>query len=509
MAESAKIGADPSALLRRTAPFSSTPSVAAGGQIARSKESSGSGTACLVVTQASAPGKRFVLTCAHVLGRLGLQLTPQQAVERNSVYSPKYSDCCDSDCNQPFGSVEENTLLKFARDNVPEGKIAIGVESFITDAALVKLAAGAEAENAIPKIGAVASVRDLIAEWGFSTAPVTNLELASGRQITVRKHGATTGLTTGKLKRLVRDDVRDANATGDPEITQALQLEIEAAASVPAFQRTYKIDVARYVNEKGIEPGMVQDLVAELFEGTLATATFGGNADALELKISVKSFGQPGDSGSPIVDSANRVIGMLRGGELREIYEIGEAAPVGIHVGRAHAVFIQAAFARLGAALAPASPSAGEAVVVPGMRVARGPFHGIDRAALERARTLVEESDIGARFLAIGRRHFDEARWLVHHRRRVTVAWHRMKGPAFVAAIASASGEPDWPIPASIDGVTLADALRTMRNVLMIEGSASLKAAIAEHEKDAFEVARAMMSIGRVIEALDALEHRA
>ena len=72
----------------------------------------------------------------------------------------------------------------------------------------------------------------------------------------------------------------------------------------------------------------------------------------------------------------------------------------------------------------------------------------------------------------------------------------------FLVAIARSARLPGWPVPREIAGIRPIDVLRAMRNVLEAEGSPALRAAIAEHEDEIFELAEDAKSVDDVIKTL-------
>jgi hypothetical protein len=64
---------------------------------------------------------------------------------------------------------------------------------------------------------------------------------------------------------------------------------------------------------------------------------------------------------------------------------------------------------------------------------------------------------------------------LVNHDRRVTVVWHRIQGPSWLAALARSAREPTYRIPEEIAGITRAEALTRLREVLALCGSDELR----------------------------------
>jgi hypothetical protein len=240
-----------------------------------------------------------------------------------------------------------------------------------------------------------------------------------------------------------------------------------------------------------------------LFKNTKITAIKGGSAATPTLKISGRVFSQPGDSGAPVVDKDNQIVGLLASGSSQTIYVKGKPEAVEIHTENSQVIFIRAALENLQVDMLPAGQHTfGSPLIVPGRAIERDQRMAVDWMAFDAARRAIETSLRGARMVSIFRHHFEEVRQLVHHRRRVMVTWHRNQGPGFIVAIARASLLPGWPISAEIDGVPLIDALRAMRNVLVAEGSPALRVAILTHEKEILELVPRATSVNAVVAAL-------
>jgi subtilisin family serine protease len=77
--------------------------------------------------------------------------------------------------------------------------------------------------------------------------------------------------------------------------------------------------------------------------------------------------------------------------------------------------------------------------------------------------------------------HLNEAIRLVNTDRRVTVAWHRMGGPALMRAVLDTSGDATVRIPEVIDGRDVAAALERFLDALYDAGSLPLRADIEQH----------------------------
>ncbi|MFF2949748.1 hypothetical protein ACFVVU_00125 [Kitasatospora sp. NPDC057965] len=448
------------------------------------------GSAGLIVRRTGGAG-RYVLTCGHVLGLAPGDTT---APDVNLVYSPELSTCCGFECSKPIGNVVGGTMLQLVSKAI-QNKITIGRVDFAVDAALVELGSDAAASNDVPKIGKISGVRDLVSEWSLSAAEPTDGPLPAARQIAVRKYGAKTGLTAGTIAALrkvpIKEKVGDAVVDG-----QAWLFEVQVAASAGQSVHEYKLDMNRYKTD---DPTSTPASIAADLSGPGVDAMPGGSTDTPTVVVKSAQFSEPGDSGAPIVDSNGKVVGLLTSGVTKQIYVVGQSAPVDILTGLSHCLFIDPVFRLRQVELLPAAlSSAGRPVAAPGTAITRA--RPVDWSAVRSAWAAVEGSELGARLGALVRRHMHEVRRLVHHNRRVMVTWHRCKGPAFVNHALNTADQPRWPLPTVIDGVSPLQALLAMRDVLLAEGSASLRADIAAHQDRVLDLA------GRTTSLLDLLE---
>ncbi|MET8863810.1 hypothetical protein ABZW11_12705 [Nonomuraea sp. NPDC004580] len=430
------------------------------------------GTAGLIVRKPGASG-RYMLTCAHVLG---MAPTPEAADDTKIVYSPELSKCCEIECNNPIGTVVRETLDQLMDKSI-QAKVRIGQVDFAVDAALVELAAKTDASNELPKIGMIAGVRDLIAEWTLSASepsPDCAVSLPVERHIAVQKYGAKTQFSRGRIVALKRVPIKEVGGDG-----QAWVFEVEVVpppAQEPVTE--YRLDMERYLTA---DPTSTPQKIKAHFDQSGLTVTVGGTAAEPTLIVRGKHFSEPGDSGTPIVDDDRKVVGILAQGLKQIILVKGMSAPVEILTGRSQGIFVGAAFKHLNVELAPPGvTTAGAAVAVPGMAIRRG-GRPLDWSAVHAAWTSLERSELGERLGRVIRRHVTEVRELVHHNRRVMVTWHRRKGPAYVNAVLRGAERPDRPLPAEIDGVSPVETLTAMRDVLMREGSEGLRADLAAH----------------------------
>jgi hypothetical protein len=120
-------------------------------------------------------------------------------------------------------------------------------------------------------------------------------------------------------------------------------------------------------------------------------------------------------------------------------------------------------------------------------------------ALVERLRA----SDAGRDVLALFDRHRDECLDIVSARRGFTVAWHRHKGPAWLAALGRSARDPIYQLPAAIDGVARAEAVTAIDEALSLEASDALRRDL-DAIRDA--LAPAVISAHSVDEALALFE---
>lgn len=62
----------------------------------------------------------------------------------------------------------------------------------------------------------------------------------------------------------------------------------------------------------------------------------------------------------------------------------------------------------------------------------------------------------------------------MNHRRRRLLAWHRLKGPAYLAHLSESARLPAHAVPHQIEGVERRKLLATMADLLIEEGSREL-----------------------------------
>lgn len=183
----------------------------------------------------------------------------------------------------------------------------------------------------------------------------------------------------------------------------------------------------------------------------------------------VNQFVNEGDSGSALVNAQNRLVGLIFG------------QGTGAEIDRGFACHIHPVLDRLKVtAISTANPPVGPAGQTRSDRMAR---IGGEEDLSVRLRQRARATATGAALFELFEEHREEMLGLVNYHRPVTIAWHRGKGPTFLAHLAENASRPEHRIPSEIDGVTRRDLLLRMEEALTASGSEPLRRAIAEHRE--------------------------
>ena len=220
----------------------------------------------------------------------------------------------------------------------------------------------------------------------------------------------------------------------------------------------------------------------------------------------VNAFSWAGDSGSLIVDDRNNAVALLYGGT-------ADPNVAGRHLTRA--CFIVPVLDTLGMCIPTTtgnSHGSSRATDGSGLSLYGGPFdmhdesktlfsgHGLAgsgprtvpsplavaatdeqrarmRPLLDALRETARGRELEEAFSQLSR----EMAYLIRNRRPVTVAWHRNRGPAFLACVLGHLRGDAATIPSEIGGITRATALAGMGDVFLRHGSSALRDAIERH----------------------------
>lgn len=174
------------------------------------------------------------------------------------------------------------------------------------------------------------------------------------------------------------------------------------------------------------------------------------------------AFGNEGDSGSVVLDSENKIIGLFFSSDEKSTNKtIGIANHIALVLknlkDHGHEIELKK------------SPAGGSV----------GMFYQTATPPKISLEGLVRESTTTV--AALIRKHRIEIAELIDRCRPVTVCWQRKHGPAFVAAVLRSTREPSYVLPTEINGITRLDLLLNMSLVLSHYGSPSLKEDLGEH----------------------------
>lgn len=175
-------------------------------------------------------------------------------------------------------------------------------------------------------------------------------------------------------------------------------------------------------------------------------------------------FAAEGDSGAVVINEQRQVIALVFGGS--------DTGPVGT-------CHIHPAIDALGITVITSAHNPDAAVSRTRLEVP-----GVDGDAIARAARLREEilCDERVQMLeGLVRRHREEVAYLVNRVRRVTIAWHRVHGPDFLAHVLHASRHPGYPVPRELGGVPRTAAIDRMLETLEQHGSEPLRRDLEFH----------------------------
>lgn len=433
-------------------PMTKTPSISAGDKISRfiPNDSQASGTLGAIVRVGA---DRYILTNQHVLDD-----TMNLFDGAYDVYDPHLKTCAGIHCNHPVAQVKGNSGVRAMRTEA-DGN------AYFVDCALAKLGSDVTATNRLAGIGALdQGARDLSLEVGTS--------------VRVQKHGARTGTSVGT--------VIEWHAHNGPN---------EEFPDVEDWSlRVHPSPGATFSGSWTLDPATDQNAKLAAFAGATVHLTISNDGDDKTLHASGTTMADEGDSGSIVVDDQRRVVGLLWASYAVafDVLIDDEPRTVRIPLGDASVSYFFPVCRALGldpqtAIIPPAAFSAGAAVELP--------LPAQDD--LQRLEALAAETPLGRRLIALLSVHYAELAHLVHHRRRVTVTWHRSHGPAFVAAALHATRGRDAALPGS-----LVDALARMRAAIAAEGSPALVAAIDTEADAILRVAARATSVSSLLAAL-------
>jgi hypothetical protein len=212
----------------------------------------------------------------------------------------------------------------------------------------------------------------------------------------------------------------------------------------------------------------------------LVTVTANGNV----LTFVTKTFGQAGDSGSVVVNSAGKVIGLFFAVSVYKFKAIvdGKTDLVSVDTGRGFACHISPVLQQMDITIeSGAIHSAGEPI-------------DLDEALLERVEMApdlkdalsIAEADIrslpeGEELINVFKSLGGEVTQLVHHHRPVKVVWHRNKCPAFSTSLINVVRDHTQMVHKEINGISISTAARNIGAALKEHGGTELRQALDQY----------------------------
>ncbi|QOJ24260.1 MAG: hypothetical protein HRU78_11890 [Gammaproteobacteria bacterium] len=179
----------------------------------------------------------------------------------------------------------------------------------------------------------------------------------------------------------------------------------------------------------------------------------------------ILQFSAKGDSGSAVVNAQNKIVALLYGNDTSN-----PARSAACHI---HPVIDFLSITPITTANPPVGP-AGQT-----LNDVEGIFIGINHTTEVRERFLNTRK--GAEIYQQILDHRQEVIALVNHRRPVTVAWHRSKGPTFLAHFVNNARDPAHVIPFEVEGITRDQMIRRMAEMLTQHGSEALQQTIQHY----------------------------
>jgi hypothetical protein len=187
-----------------------------------------------------------------------------------------------------------------------------------------------------------------------------------------------------------------------------------------------------------------------------------------------KAFSDHGDSGSVILNDADEIVALLWSGDSdTDVVDVTFACEF-------NNVLSELSKAGIPVTIVNTPPGRAGSVklVKPGKKKIAYQY---------RSRLLATET--GSLLVSIFEKHQEEVLDLVNHNRKVTVAWQRNSGPAFITHIAKGWKDPVYIIPAEVRKTSLQKLLVKMAAALKETGSAGLREDIKHYAIDLIELA--------------------
>jgi hypothetical protein len=408
-----------------------------------------------------------ILTACHVIN---------VGNKQEDVYQPERSECLGSSCSKPVGKAG----LQFQKT------VSLTVEGeardYYVDCGLVSLVHGLSMENGLAHGSLDPNIRDLSTE--NVTKPAGGGVPVPTTPVDITKEGSHTGLTTGTVVQVCAEEPMNP---GDPPV----RFWYLIAKPVKGVHWSATYDIATD------EPRSIEQILQMFKNEPIGASLPDPGGHPRRIRFEGTRFSEGRDSGAIWYDGSGRPVGLHFAGAAIPLGVQG-VGPIDVPTGRGKASHLTAVFSALGldpatGIVTGAKDSAGETLPVP-------PAFSPSTAELERE---LGRSETGRELLAdIGRRQ-EEVRRLIDHDRRVTLVWHRHKGPAYVATVINLAREGREEIPREVAGVGAVDLIRAMLDVLERRGSTELRETVERRRALLLELVESCDDLGAVVAHLE------
>jgi hypothetical protein len=439
----------------------------------------GSGTIGCFIKRAG-DTNRYLLTNDHVL-------TSEEEMDprEKRIFQPKLKKSAGRECNDPVAFVVEDT--KQGTTTIKNGGILVhdfAGKKFAIDCRVATVAGDVVAVNKIDSIGALSGFFDF-----------SNLTITPGSPILVKKKGATTGITDGKVKEFFF-----INDNGDTIHQIAIDPDGPAVSN---YDKTFNVVQAEV--DSVLRKFSTQPVKATLVSGSTNRIRFKG-----------KVFCNKGDSGSVLLFKDGdkfKVAGliMMVSGEFVTIQGKDDSEFIPGGIGFAGFIFPILNFLRFPTAdssfIIPSSESSDDRQLLPGEETVVTGWRTASRMAkfafLEKK---IINSERGQELMRDFHPHVNEVINLVHHKRPVSLAWYRSKGPVFAGMFIKNIEDFSGQFLKQIENTNVKDAAISVASSLRKYGSRELCEVLDEHQDFILETLDACSSyedLVRIFEKTD------
>jgi hypothetical protein len=415
---------------------------------------------CFATTTGKDAGKHVLLTNHHVLADLD-----------GNLHGPSCTGCTKGDqVGNPNSGSGIATVLRGRNDDQIDAAIAI-------------LDEGVQFQRDV--------IRDDVPGERVAVAGTRVLDptVDTDRDFTAHKRGHRTRLTFGTVGLVGAEVVIQGNRK-ENQIRIDLELRLSQATAV-----TFRADGTAVIPAVDLVAGGVQVNDVAWFEGSspnrgryritavrqheidLAQTNFDGTTASIGFLVTPPLFSLSGDSGSAVLDDAERVIGLLWAGRSRTFHGNAWANAIDVVEERLRIRIDSAGTVGDTQTAESAATDADPAIAIGGAfppAPAPVPAGGGGPNLRERVEAELLPLPRGRLYHALYFRHHTEIRELLDAEERVATVWHRQGGPAILQSLLDVARSSGGALPSTVRGRSWADRVHAILAVFAEHGSESL-----------------------------------